>query len=146
MDQNHVHELYNNNWNVIKTSVKRGKRLDRYHFQLNDGDTMAQIDRFLKMCYAEQLNAFKVNLSFGFILRHATTGEFRFFHPSNNVALLSPPLMISKMRDVDDLLEKIDKEDLIQYAYNTKPTSSWRVYKIVCVRIDVTKLPGTLLE
>ena len=52
-------------WNVIKTSTKRGRIVDRYHFYLNDGNRVSNnILSFVEKVFAEQNKPFKVNVAF----------------------------------------------------------------------------------
>jgi hypothetical protein len=36
--------------------------------------------------FIQQTSAFRINVSFGFILRNVETGELRYYHPSQNNA------------------------------------------------------------
>ena len=52
------------------------------------------ITQALENIFHHQTNAFKINLSFSFILQHRETGEFRYHYASNNNQLLNSPKLI----------------------------------------------------
>jgi hypothetical protein len=74
--------LYPRHWKSIQTEEATGNRIqDRYNFTLNEmtASTFLEMVRYL---YKQQITAFKINLSFGFILRHIQTGVLRYYHAS----------------------------------------------------------------
>ena len=48
--------------------------------------------------FYRQSNAFKMNLSFSFILQHRETGEFRYHYASNNSQILNSPRLIRNQK------------------------------------------------
>ena len=56
----------------------------------------------------KQTSRFKINFSFGFILRNRTDGNFRYWHASNGVdRILDQPLLISNFSDFEMFLNKV---------------------------------------
>ncbi len=46
--------------------------------------TVEDIAAALNDIYSKQTHAFKINMTFGMILRHIETGEYRYFRPFSN--------------------------------------------------------------
>ena len=70
-------------WSTIRTRVSRGPLQCRYDYILTTLDTTV-LETPLKNVFQEQTNAFKINLSYGFILRNKNTGQYKYYHPSCN--------------------------------------------------------------
>ena len=64
-------------WRTIRTRVMRGPLQCRYDYRLTTLDTTV-LETPLKSMFQEQTNAFKVNLSYGFILRNKNTGRYKY--------------------------------------------------------------------
>ena len=70
-------------WSTIRTRVSRGPLQCRYEYRLTTLDTIV-LETPLKKMYQEQTNAFKINLSYGFVLRNKNTGRYKYYHSSCN--------------------------------------------------------------
>ena len=81
----------------------------------------------LRQLFEEQTTAFKVNLSFGFILKQKVTGRLRYYHSSNNCCgrLLEEPSLITNRGDFDRFLARIQESDILQWAVAQRPNSDW---------------------
>ena len=76
--------LYRQHWQSIRTEEATGNRVqDRYNFALHEM-TASTFTEMVHRIFREQITAFKINLSFGFILRYMETGELRYYHSSQN--------------------------------------------------------------
>ena len=75
----------------IKNQEIRGRRTRTYLRYLNDqrGTLIENMQTVMKEIYYHQSHAFKINLSFSFILQHRETLEYRYFYASNNEQLLN---------------------------------------------------------
>jgi len=131
-------EIYRRHWNTIKASFKRGVIRDVYHFPILDY-SQREITNHLATIRAST-ERFKINVTFGFILKDRVTEELRFFHPSNNTLLFDTPMLIANENDFTDLLERVERQDALEYARQQKPSSKWTVERIICVRFDVYRL------
>lgn len=132
--------LYLQNWNTIKTRVTRGKLKTVYHFLLTENYTSQIISSFLNVIQSENSRACKLNAAFGFILKNVESQELRFFHPSNNTMIFEIPRLVQNSNDYNTLSSDLDREDVIEYASSQRPSTKWRVVKIVCMRFDVYKI------
>ena len=80
----------------IKDQYIQGHCIRTYMRYLSDqqGALINNMETVMKEIYHHQSHAFKINLSFSFILQHCETLEYRYFHASNNEQLLKFPRLI----------------------------------------------------
>ena len=79
-------EIYQSSWSVIRERVKVGQVKDTYNFPLFtllDSEISQKVERVL----GQYNQSIKLNIAFGFILKHITTEVMKFFYPSNNTLL-----------------------------------------------------------
>ena len=77
--------------------------------------------------------AFKLNISFGFIMTHIETGEHQYFYPARNQTLLSEPFRISHSSDVASLLQLLKDKDILEHVHQQRPNTKWRFTHITNV-------------
>ena len=106
-------------WSTIRTRVSRGPLQCRYVYRLTTLDTTV-LETPLKIMFQEQTNAFKINLSYGFVLRNKNTGRYKYYHSSYNCCghYLDKPSLITNSKDFDDFLERIRETDVLQWTIN----------------------------
>ena len=132
-------KVYQDNWRTIKESIKLGRVRDMFHFPLfqdSDGEIISKA-RQTTANYSEKI---KVNVAFGFILKKRSTGELKFFHPSNNTMLFPAPILLDNAADFRKFLTDIERQDAFEYARVQRPSTNWVVKEIVCVRFDIYKM------
>ena len=94
-----------------------------------------------KDIFEEQANTFKMNASFGFILRNMDSEEFRYFHASNNEGkLFEEPHLIRNKEDFNQALEELKHEDILEWVKQQRPNSKWVVVSITNLTVYVTKV------
>ena len=86
-------------------------------------------------------NAFKIDLSFSFILQHRETGEFRYHYAGNNNQLLNSPRLIRNQQDLENLLDHLAAKDFPSHLKDQCPNTKRVIEHIVSLRIHPTKLP-----
>ena len=92
----------------------------------------------LKISFLRQTHAFKINLSFSFILQHhRETGEFRYHYASNNEKILNSPRLIRNHHDLDNLLDFLVSQDFPSHLKNQRPNTKWVIERIVSLRIHL---------
>ena len=113
-------------WSTIRTRVTRGPLQCRYDYRLTTLDTTV-LEPSLRNVFQEQTNAFKINLSYGFVLRNKNTGQYKYYHPSCNCCgrYLDEPSLVTNSKDFDKFLERIRETDVLQWAINQRPDSAW---------------------
>ena len=77
--------------------------------------------------------AFKLNISFGFIMTHIETGEHQYFYPARNQTLLNEPFRISQSSDVALLLQLLKDKDILEHVHQQRPDTKWRLTHITNV-------------
>jgi len=105
--------LYLRHWNSIQTQENSGNRVqDRYNFTLND-ITSSTFPEMVRHIFRQQTTAFKINVSFGFMLRNVDTGELRYYHPSqNNARFFDVPHLIRTEEDLQKFLDDLSRHDM----------------------------------
>ena len=95
------------------------------------------IAQALENVFQRQTNAFKINLSFSFILQHRETGEFRYHYASNNNQLLNSPCPIRNQQDLENLLDHLAAKDFPSHLKDQRPNTKLVIERIVSLRIHV---------
>ena len=113
-------------WSTVRTRVTRGPLQCKYDYRLTTLDTTV-LETPLKNMFQEKTNAFKINLSYGFVLRNKNTGRYKYYHSSCNCCgrYLDEPSLIANSKDFDDFLERIRETDVLQWAINQRSDSAW---------------------
>ena len=90
----------------IKDQEIRGRRKRTYLRYLNEqeGTLINNMKKVIKEIYHHQSHAFKINLSFSFILQYRETLEYRYFYASNNDQSLKSPHLIRNKQVLENLL------------------------------------------
>ncbi|XP_033729182.1 uncharacterized protein LOC117318295 isoform X1 [Pecten maximus] len=116
---------------------RRGNVQDHYNFPVEHLSIEALENQMLHI-FRQQSNTFKVNLSFGFALTDIE-GSMRYFYPHNNETVLDQPMLISELRDVRRLIDRLRETDLLATVFSQRPSTKWRVYRVTNVRWTVTR-------
>ena len=133
--------IYQNNWSVIRERVKVGRFKDTYHFPLFtilDSEISQKVEHVL----GQYNQSIKINIAFGFVLKHVTTEDMKFFYPSNNTLLFETPRYLRNIRDYHILIDDVEYEDALSYAQALRPSTKWIVQRIICIMIEVYKMNG----
>ena len=73
----------------------------------------------------------KVNCGFGYMLRHNTTGELRYFHSSpNNMYIFNSPQHANTEQQLLDVINALSEVDILEYARQQRPNTAWSVLAI----------------
>ena len=134
-------EIYQNNWSVIRERVKVGRFKDTYHFPLFtilDSEISQKVEHVL----GRYNQSIKINIAFGFVLKHVTTEDMKFFYPSNNTLLFETLRYLRNIRDYRSLIDDVEYEDALSYAQALRPSTKWIVQRIICIMIEVYKMNG----
>ena len=121
-----IRDAVRENWAAIRTHVVNGPVQTRYNHRLTSLDTRDLHDQ-LFLLFGQQTAAFKINCSYGFLLKNKTTNRFRYYHSSNNCCgrLLEEPSLITNRDDFDRFLARIQESDILQWAVAQRPNSDW---------------------
>ena len=137
--------IYRKHYKTIRTRVTEGRFRTVYHFLVAGDYTRNTVKEYISTIDLElnRQHSHKINVAFGFILRNHRTQELRFFHPSNNSMLYDLPMLVRNRKDVQKMLDDLENDDARAYAMAHRPSTEWRMEKIVCVRFDVYKMMST---
>jgi len=131
--------VYQQNWRTIRESLKHGRIRDTFHFPLFENED-SEIKSKAERVISNYNRKIKINVAFGFILKNRSTDELKFFHPSNNTMLFLTPKLLENASDYEQFRTDIEKEDAFQYARTNRPSTNWKVARIICVRFDIYKM------
>ena len=133
--------LYIRNWNTIQThDNSRNCVQDQYNFTLND-ITSSTFPEMVRHIFTRQTSAFRIIVSFGFILRNVETGELRYYHPSQgNARFLDVPRLIRNEEDLSKFLDELSRHDILEYIRQQRPGTRWVVHLLTNVTFYVNKI------
>ena len=89
-------------------------------------ETDSDIGDMLPALFRTQTHAFKINMSFDFILGNVETGETRYYYPSQNGFIFDQPLVVADEADLQSVLQHVGETDWVEYVRLQKPNSKWR--------------------
>ena len=135
VDENEIiHKLYPDlerfirlNWDSICIFLHRGPVQNLFNFYYSD-DVCNLIGRIAKTIMKNQKNRFKINYDFGFVLKNIETGEFCYYHASNNSLVLDTAVLISNEAELNEFLVKIADENFLDFI--SRPDIKWRLHQI----------------
>ena len=81
-----------------------------------------------KTIMKNQKTRFKINYSFGFVLRNIETSEFRYYHASNNTLMQDTAGLISHKTELNELLANITDESFPDFI--SRPDTKRRLHQI----------------
>ena len=132
-------QVYIQNFHRICDTEMYYRRSHIFHRYLhhNRAPLTETIAHTLKDIFLRQTNAFKISLSFSFILQHKETGEFWYHCASNNNQLLNSPRLIRNQHDFDTLLDFLASQDFPSHLKDQCPNTKWVIERIVSLRIHL---------
>ena len=122
-----LERLIRSNWDSICTFSRRGPVQNLFIFYYSD-DVCNLIGRIAKTIMKNQENRFEINYGFGFVLKNIETGEFRYYHASNNSLMVDAAVLISNEAELNEFLAHITDEDFLDSV--SRPDTKWRLYQI----------------
>ena len=113
--------------------------------EIDPSFTYTDLEKIITDIYAAQPTAFKLNLSFAFILYDTINHEYRYYYNSANNMLFEKAITISDRQDLESLMKKIVNLDLATNYYLKKPSSSWVLCGLTNVEIQIFNLKNVLI-
>ena len=113
------------NWDSIRTFSRRGLVQNLFNFYYSD-DVSNLIGRIAKTIMKNQENRFKINYGFGLVLKNIETGEFRYYHASNNSLMLDAAVLICNEAELNEFLAQIADKNFLDSV--SRPDMKWRLY------------------
>ena len=132
-------QIYVQNFPRISDSEIRNRRSRIYLRYLNHSNSplIESIFHATEDIFYRQTNAFKMNLSFSFILQHRETGEYRYHYASNKNQILNSPRLIRNQQDLENLLDHLASKDFPSHLNDQRPNTKWVIERIVSLRIHL---------
>ena len=126
-------------WGSIRTHTSHGPVQSRYNIRLMTSD-IGGLE--LGHIFAAQTTAFKINISYGFILRNRTSDRYRYYHSSCNCCgrYLDEPSLITNAETFQIFLERIKEPDILKWALSQRPNSDWVVELVTNATIFVNRI------
>ena len=123
-DPSELSEVYNTKWPSIRSSRYNRRYQDILNCRLlrvaGDTDPTPPSEALIRV-WNNLDCAVKVNVSYGVLLRHSTSGRLRYFHASSNNATVFPVARtISNRADLNQLLETFEGLDPAQLGINRR--------------------------
>ncbi len=148
-------QVYVANERHILRNHRRSNHTHIYNFPTNDlQGGIQELSEHLEYIFLEQRRTFKVNISFGLILRRISDdppsdnppssdpnnsdeldeaeqrGRYRYFIPYRNSNVFPHPFLISDRHDIFKLINKLKQLDIEQYMRQHRPNTKWKLYFI----------------
>ncbi len=96
-----LRKLIKQYWSMIKTGHRLKHKLqDIYNYRMREGNLQHMVATLREDIFEKQAHNFKLNASFGFILRNMESGQMRFFHSSHNEGRLFDTPRLIKMHKI----------------------------------------------
>ena len=131
-------QCYIENWDKIRNRRREGQRVKVYSRRLEEEGS--DIGSMLHTVFHAQRNAFKINISFGFIINNVETQEKRYYYPSQNGFIFEQPLVVADEDDLQRVLQRVGEVDWTEYVREKKPNSKWQVALLTNVAFHVYPL------
>ena len=127
-------ECYQNNRPLILELPNPGPVESLFNVPVAENLSFEHIERSLNDIYETQTHAFRINLSFGFIMRHDTEQRYRYFRPYDNVSVLEEPMFVSKRSDIQKIMRQLRTLDIFKELNKQRPDTKWRLVLVTNVR------------
>ena len=123
-----MRRVYSEYYSAIRSYRHDHGRIQQiYNRELTSEDSR-DLEPELWAIFNLQKNAFKVNFSYGFILRNIETGELRYYHASqNNTRLLDVSRLIRNEEDFTEVLEELRENDVLEFVRQQRENTKWIV-------------------
>ncbi|KAL4233639.1 hypothetical protein ACF0H5_008321 [Mactra antiquata] len=108
-----------------------------FNFPLNENFSSDDLMRHVEYIYNSVQFSFKINMSFGLILQHNRSGQFRYFIPYYNQNIFNIPVLISNRQDIMLLREKLSEIDITTYMLRQRENTEWKPLCITNVVADI---------
>ena len=107
-------DLYHNNYSAIHNYERIYPNLAIHNYNIANNDLLSFMNsNTLSDLFNRQQNSFAINISIGFIPFNNTTGEFRYFHTSQNGIgrMFERPVHVTNRESFDIFLERVQNRD-----------------------------------
>ena len=137
-----LRQLYANHMHEILLPHYLGEVHADFNFPLPNGQVTYNEMRDHLLHIFQELNVtFKVNISFGIILKSTTNkNKYRYYHPMETDRLMKTPFVISKKEDIDKLMNLLHSIDLLENMIRQRKNTKWVFHQVANVVYYVNKM------
>ena len=122
----------------IQTFYKKGKVQSIFNFCYNQNLTVL-IPKIIHQILQLQFHRFKINYSFGYILKNINDNELRYYHSSfNNSVMMETARLISNRHELIEFLNTLSEESFFEKI--NRPDSKWKVVDIPNITFYINHL------
>ena len=112
-----------------------------YNYPIGDGRiTYEEIRDHLMQIYENENQVFKLNISFGVVLRNVSKEEYTYFHPVESDSYIRRPAVISSRYDIQKLLDLLKEMDLLEKMAQKRKNTKWIFHGIANVVYFVNRM------
>ena len=86
------------------------------------------IGTMLDQAFAKIKRTSKINISFGYILSNADTGEYRYYYSSDNTTVLPKPRLNESLEQFEVMKQDIFNTDFIEKFTNFRDSTKWTFF------------------
>ncbi len=116
-----------------------------YNFPVDNTINNDTIMEKVKYVFDNRGTAFRLNLSFGLILKNTENNELVYFRPYRNSVVFLRSLYISRAKHLDRLKRRLHNLDILQYMLNQRPNTKYKPVLVTNLRVWVWDLDYPLL-
>jgi len=141
---NDIADVYQDNWQAIRTHWHLGKVQDWYNITLDSLEITSEgrVAQALREVYQRTPCRFKISHSYGYILRNIESNELRYYHPCVNNSSVMNPRLITNQEDMENFLNDIKQKDILKWAQMQRPNTKTVVDIVTSVLVVIDKLPN----
>jgi hypothetical protein len=119
-------DTYNMHAPLILQNHKISPLTSTYNFPITNNVNLATIMEHIKYIYGQENKTFKINFSFGFILRHIETNRYRYYKPYTNQCALRYPFLISDRNDFKKFEKEVDDLDILNHILLQRENTKYK--------------------
>ena len=108
-----------------------------FNFPLNE-PSHSKLEDYLDYVFERLPCAAKINILFGFMLRHQETGKFRYFYADKNNPLFTAPVFVRDPVNLAFLKDRLKGEDYFEHVTSQRQSTKWRFFQMTNVSIRAT--------
>ena len=126
--------IYNVNRKIILSCHSRLDKIDSlFNFPVDHLPTNKIISEHVNSIFELKQHSFKINLSFGYILKHVESAEYRYYKPAANNSVFDFPLTITDRKSLQNVVEKLKEVDITNYLQKNRENTKWKVVYVTNV-------------
>ena len=141
IEDDQIRREYEINAPHIRAPTQQNGESTIYNFVTNDLNAgNKEFSKHLGEIFENEQNSFRINLSFGLILRDSASEDrrVRYFIPHTNETLFERSETVNNRRDLENLKRKIEEKDVGEHLHNSKNSSQWKVQMVTNINYNVT--------